>query len=152
MVETNRATGVENGLDTRLTSAEGTIADHTTAINDEILRATNAELAIRNDFATGDMLTLRSANAYTDKRIDNLEKDMSSGIASAAALSAVSTPAVKKGQLAFSGGYGYHNSQSAVALGAAMGLANKWSMNAGVALSNSNTTFRAGTTYVIDLF
>ncbi len=139
------ATEVEN-RNAAIATAKGEAIESANAYTD------NTALAIRNDFASGDTLTLAKANAYTDERVNELEKDMSSGIASATALSAVSVPNVKKGQLAVSGGYGYYNSQSAFALGAAVGLTSKWSANVGAALSDRNATFRAGTSYLIDLF
>ncbi len=87
-----------------------------------------------------------------NERFDHLEKDMSAGIASAAALSAVEVTNVTRGEVSVGGGYGYHNSQSAVAFGAAMGLTDNWSVNAGAGISGSNTTFRAGTNYKFKLF
>ncbi len=97
-------------------------------------------------------LALGSANAYTDERVDKLDKDLSAGIASAVALSAVATTGVQKGEVAVSGGYGYYNGQSAAAFGAAMGLSNRWSVNAGAGLSNADVSFRAGTSYKFKLF
>ncbi len=100
----------------------------------------------------GNALTLNQARAYTDERVEKLNKDLSSGIASAVALSSVSTSGVQKGEVAVSGGYGYYNGQSAMAFGAAMGLSNRWSVNAGAGLSSSDLAFRAGTTYKFKLF
>lgn len=89
-----------------------------------------------------------------DKRVDKVEKDMSAGVASAVALSSVAVSDVKKGEVSVGGGYGYYNSQSALALGAAMGLTDNWSVNAGAGLgtSGSNVSFRAGTNYKFKLF
>ena len=95
---------------------------------------------------------LKSANDYTDKKIDHLEKDMSAGIASSVALSSVAVSDVKRGEVSMGGGYGYFNGQSAVAFGAAMGLSDNWSINAGAGISGSNTSFRAGTNYKFKLF
>ncbi|MBO4672623.1 MAG: YadA-like family protein [Alphaproteobacteria bacterium] len=108
--------------------------------------------ALDKAIADQSALALGSANAYTDARIDKLDKDLSAGIASAVALSAVATTGVQKGEVAVSGGYGYHNGQSAAAFGAAMGLSNRWSVNAGAGLSNADVSFRAGTSYKFKLF
>ena len=59
---------------------------------------------------------------------------------------------VQKGEVAVSGGYGYYNGQSAAAFGAAMGLSNRWSVNAGAGVSSSDVSFRAGTTYKFKVF
>ena len=87
-----------------------------------------------------------------DTKVNALEKDLSAGIASAAAMSSVAVSNVAKGEVSVGGGYGYYNSQSAVALGAAMGLTDNWSVNAAAGLSDSNITFRAGTNYKFKLF
>ena len=113
------------------------------------------EVAMNNmfDYAdTRDALVLNQANAYTDKRIEKLDKDLSAGIASSAALSSVAVSGVKKGELSFGAGFGHHNSQSAAAFGAVMGLSDSWSVNAGAGFSNSNVTVRAGTNYKFKLF
>ena len=108
--------------------------------------------ALDKAIADQSSLALVSANAYTDERIDKLDKDLSAGIASAVALSSVATTGVQKGEVAVSGGYGYYNGQSAAAFGAAMGLTNRWSVNAGAGLSNADVSFRAGTSYKFKLF
>jgi len=113
------------------------------------------EVAMNNmrDYAdTRDALVLNQANAYTDKRIEKLDKDLSAGIASSAALSSVAVSGVKKGEVSFGAGFGHHNSQSAAAFGAVMGLSDGWSVNAGAGFSNSNVTVRAGTNYKFKLF
>jgi autotransporter adhesin len=113
------------------------------------------EVAMNNmrDYAdTRDALFLNQANAYTDKRIEKLDKDLSAGIASSAALSSVAVSGVKKGEVSFGAGFGHHNSQSAAAFGAVMGLSDGWSVNAGAGFSNSNVTVRAGTNYKFKLF
>ena len=74
-----------------------------------------------------DKYTLKSANEYTDARVNALEKKLSAGIASASAM-------------------------SAVAVGAAMGVTNNWSVNAAVGLADSNVSCRAGTNYKFKLF
>ena len=99
-----------------------------------------------------DKYTLKSANEYTDARVNDMEKKLSSGIASASAMSAVAVSNVSKGEVSVGGGYGYYNSRSAVAVGAAMGVTNNWSVNAAVGLSDSNVSCRAGTNYKFKLF
>ncbi|MBO4583121.1 MAG: YadA C-terminal domain-containing protein, partial [Alphaproteobacteria bacterium] len=125
------------------------------AVDNEVARATAQEAAIRNDFVAGDAATLAKANAYTDKKVDTLEKNVSGGVAAATALSSVAVSNVRKGEVSVGGGYGYYNNQSAVALGAAMGLTDRWSVNAGAGLATGDKTqmtFRAGTNYKFKLF
>lgn len=157
------------------------IADNKTAIESEVARATAAEIeldgkiaqntsAIESEVANriaGDAMTLDAAKAYvdsknelalksaydyTDRKVDALEDELSAGIASSAAMSSVAVSGVGKGEVSVGGGYGYYNSQSAIALGAAMGLTDNWSVNAAAGLADSNVTFRAGTNYKFKLF
>ena len=110
---------------------------------------------LRADFATADINILNSANAYTHSKVKELEKDMSGGVAAATALSAVSVSGVNKGEVSVGGGYGYYNGQSAMAFGAAMGLSDRWSINAGAGLASGDSTqfsIRAGTNYKFKLF
>ena len=130
-------------------------ADLQDAIDNEVARATAQEQAIRNDFAAGDAATLARANAYTDHKVDTLEKNVSGGVAAATALSSVAVSNVKRGEVSVGAGYGYYNDQSAVAFGAAMGLTDRWSVNAGAGLATGDKTqmsFRAGTNYKFKLF
>ena len=130
-------------------------ADLQDAIDNEVARATAQEQTIRNDFAAGDAATLARANAYTDQRVDTLEKNVSGGVAAATALSSVAVSNVKRGEVSVGAGYGYYNDQSAVAFGAAMGLTDRWSVNAGAGLATGDKTqmsFRAGTNYKFKLF
>ena len=130
-------------------------ADLQNAIDNEVTRATAQEAVIRNDFAAGDAATLARANAYTDQRVDTLEKNVSGGVAAATALSSVAVSNVKRGEVSVGAGYGYYNDQSAVAFGAAMGLTDRWSVNAGAGLATGDKTqmsFRAGTNYKFKLF
>ena len=168
--ETTRAQGVEQDLQTSINDEANTRAAADTAemnariakdttlqnnIDNEVARATAQEAAIRADFAAADALTLSSANAYTDKKVDTLEKNVSGGVAAATALSAVSVSNVKKGEMSVGGGYGYYNNQSAMAFGAAMGLSDNWSINAGAGIASGDKTqvsFRAGTNYKFKLF
>ena len=145
---------------------DGLIADEATAraaadtelrnsVENEIARATAAETALRNEFAAGDAETLARANAYTDHQVDVLEKNVSGGVAAATALSSVAVSNVKRGEVSVGGGYGYYNNQSALALGAAMGLTDRWSINAGAGLATGDKaqfSFRAGTNYKFKLF
>ena len=172
--ERDRATAIENALSDRITAnadaivtekdraiaaeeeLDGKIATNTAAIAQETtVRIAGDELPLGAAKAYTDAqneLTLRAANEYTDNRVNTLEKELSAGIASAAAMSSVAVSGVSKGEVSVGGGYGYYNSQSAVALGAAMGLTDNWSINAAAALSDSNVSFRAGTNYKFKLF
>ena len=149
VTEKDRATAVEEELDGKIATNTAAIAQETTdrIAGDELtLGAAKAYTDAQNE------LTLRAANEYTDNRVNTLEKELSAGIASAAAMSSVAVSGVSKGEVSVGGGYGYYNSQSAVALGAAMGLTDNWSINAAAALSDSNVSFRAGTNYKFKLF
>ena len=87
--------------------------------------------------------------------MNTLEKNVSGGVAAATALSSVEVSNVKKGEVSVGGGYGYYNSQSAMAFGAAMGLSDNWSINAGAGIASGDKTqvaFRAGTNYKFKLF
>lgn len=124
-------------------------------IDNEVARATAQEAAIRGEFAAADAATLNQANAYTDAKVDTLEKNVSGGIAAATALSAVEVSNVKRGEMSVGGGYGYYNGQSAGAFGMAMGLSDNWSVNAGAGIASGDKTqvaFRAGTNYKFKLF
>lgn len=110
---------------------------------------------LRGEFAAADALTLNKANAYTDSKVKSLEKNMSGGVAAATALSAVSVANVNRGEVSVGGGYGYFNGQSAMAFGAAMGLSDSWSINAGAGIASGDSTqfsIRAGTNYKFKLF
>ena len=96
--------------------------------------------------------SVEMANAYTDRRIEDLDKNLSAGVAGAVALSAVATSGVERGEVSVGAGYGYFNGQSAAAFGATMGLSNRWSINAGAGISNADVSFRAGTNYKFKLF
>lgn len=110
---------------------------------------------LRADFATADINVLNSANAYTHSKVKELERNVSGGVAAATALSAVSVGNVERGEVSVGGGYGYYNGQSAMAFGAAMGLSDSWSINAGAGLASGDSTqfsIRAGTNYKFKLF
>ena len=147
--EVARATAAEVELD-------GKIALNTTAIEEEVAnRIAGDEMTLASAKAYVDSkneLALKSAYDYTDSKVNALEEDLSAGIASAAAMSSVAVSGVGKGEVSVGGGYGYYNSQSAIALGAAMGLSDNWSVNAAAGLADSNVTFRAGTNYKFKLF
>nr|MBQ0091628.1 YadA-like family protein [Candidatus Enterousia merdequi] len=124
-------------------------------IEQEVATARAAEDLIRSKFEAADAATLQTANAYTDKKVDTLEKNVSGGVAAATALSAVEVSNVKKGEMSVGGGYGYYNGQSAVAVGAALGLCDSWSVNAGAGIAQGDKTqfsVRAGANYKFKLF
>ncbi|MBR6838755.1 MAG: YadA C-terminal domain-containing protein, partial [Alphaproteobacteria bacterium] len=125
------------------TTTEEHLVSLDNAIGAEVDRAKAAESALRSDLAT------------TDAKVNALEKNVSGGVAAATALSAVEVSNVKKGEMSVGGGYGYYNSQSAMALGAALGLSDNWSVNAGAGIASGDKTqvsFRAGTNYKFKLF
>ena len=97
-------------------------------------------------------LALNQSVAYTNERVSELDKELSSGIASAVALSSVAVSNVERGEVSVGAGYGYYNGRSAAAFGAAMGLSNRWSVNAGAGVSDADVSFRAGTNYKFKLF
>ena len=152
----DEANGYTDGkIDTEKTARESADQELQDAIEAEAGRATAAENALRNEFASANAETLARANAYTDKKVDTLEKNVSGGVAAATALSAVSVSNVKRGEVSVGGGYGYYNDQSAVALGATMGLSDNWSVNAGAGVATGDKTqfaIRAGTNYKFKLF
>ena len=150
--EMARARDEESAIRDEFAVADADLQD---AIDNEAARAQAAESALRNEFASANAETLAKANAYTDKKVDTLEKNVSGGIAAATALSAVAVSNVAKGEVSVGGGYGYYNDQSAVALGATMGLSDRWSVNAGAGLATGDKTqfaIRAGTNYKFKLF
>ena len=144
-----------SGITTSATNMAALVLNPTSA-TDTTLTTTAAVAAADNYVLNTSMAytdaKLKQINAYTDERVDKLDKNLSSGIASAIALTSVSASGVQKGEVAVSGGYGYYNGQSAAAFGAAMGLSNRWSVNAGAGVSNSDVSFRAGTTYKFKAF
>ena len=154
--EVARATAAETELDGKILANATNIAANTTAIADEVanrIAADDAVLASAKAYADAqNSMSLQAANDYTDVRFNELDKELSAGIASVAAMSSVAVSNVGKGELSVGGGYGYYNSQSAIALGAAMGISDNWSVNAAAGLSDSNVTFRAGTNYKFKLF
>lgn len=104
------------------------------------------------DFYYGDAAASGAAFGKLSDKISDVNKELSAGIANVAALSAVAVSDVKCGEVSFGGGYGYHNSQSAVAFGAAVGLTDNWSMNAGIGFNDYDVTVRAGTNVKFKLF
>lgn len=114
---------------------------------------TNAVLANDAIAANADAIALNSAAiSKLENSVNDIEKDLSAGIASVAALSSVAVSDVARGEVSMGGGYGYHNGESAAAFGFAIGLTDNWSMNAGAGISSADTTFRAGTNYKFKLF
>ena len=148
-------TALQNNIDAEALARANADTNLQNNIDNEVARATAQEAAIRGEIAAADARTLANANAYTDKKVDTLEKNVSGGVAAATALSSVEVSNVKKGEVSVGGGYGYYNSQSAMAFGAAMGLSDNWSINAGAGIASGDKTqvaFRAGTNYKFKLF
>lgn len=148
-------TALQNNIDAEALARANADTNLQNNIDNEVARATAQEAAIRGEIAAADALTLSKANSYTDSRVNTLEKNVSGGVAAATALSSVEVSNVKKGEVSVGGGYGYYNSQSAMALGAAMGLSDNWSINAGAGIASGDKTqvaFRAGTNYKFKLF
>ncbi len=148
-------TTLQNNIDAEALARANADTNLQNNIDNEVARATAQEAAIRGEIAAADALTLSKANSYTDSRVNTLEKNVSGGVAAATALSSVEVSNVKKGEVSVGGGYGYYNSQSAMALGAAMGLSDRWSINAGAGIASGDKTqvaFRAGTNYKFKLF
>ena len=148
-------TTLQNNINAEATARQAADTTLQNNIDNEVARATAQEAAIRGEFAAADAATLSKANSYTDSRVNTLEKNVSGGVAAATALSSVEVSNVKKGEVSLGGGYGYYNSQSAMAFGAAMGLSDNWSINAGAGIASGDKTqvaFRAGTNYKFKLF
>lgn len=158
-VRANADTALQANIDAETTRATTAEAGLQQAITDEATARENADMQLQNQInqsiALADYQTLSKANSYTDTRVNTLEKNVSGGVAAATALSAVNVGNVKKGEVSVGGGYGYYNSQSAMAFGAAMGLSDRWSVNAGAGIASGDKTqmtFRAGTNYKFKLF
>lgn len=148
-------TTLQNNIDAEALARANADTTLQNNIDNEVARATAQEAAIRGEIAAADALTLSKANSYTDSRVNTLEKNVSGGVAAATALSSVGVSNVKKGEMSVGGGYGYYNNQSAMAFGAAMGLSDNWSINAGAGIASGDKTqvaFRAGTNYKFKLF
>ena len=154
--EVSRATAAEAELDGKIATNATNIATNKTAIETEVANRISADDAVlANAKAYADAqgtMSLQAAKDYTDVRFDELDQELSAGVASAVAMSSVAVSNVGKGELSVGGGYGYYNNQSAIAFGAAMGISDNWSVNAAAGLSDSNVTFRAGTNYKFKLF
>ena len=98
---------------------------------------------------------LRNDINALDSKVNELDENLSAGIASSVALSSVAVANVQRGEMSVGGGYGNYNSKSAVAFGAALGITDNWSANAGVGLgfgSDTKASFRVGTNYKFKLF
>ena len=96
-----------------------------------------------------------ATKGFVSHELDKLEKNISGGVAAATALSSVEVSNVEQGEMSVGGGYGYYNGESAGAFGAALGLTNDWSVNAGAGIATGDKTqvsFRAGTNYKFKLF
>ncbi len=125
--------------------------------------------AIKTAIDAGDAVTLSEAQKYADagdaklrndinaldSKVNELDENLSAGIASSVALSSVAVANVQRGEMSVGGGYGNYNSKSAVAFGAALGITDNWSANAGVGLGfgkDTKASFRVGTNYKFKLF
>jgi len=151
-------------LDTEVANANNAIGSLSTLDTTNGVLDNNASVAanlqnldtalnnVRTATAANDQLVLNQSVAYTDERVDRLDKELSSGIASAVALSSVAVSDVNRGEVSVGAGYGYYNGRSAAAFGAVMGLTNRWSVNAGAGVSDADVSFRAGTNYKFKLF
>lgn len=128
------------------------VLDSTASVATNLQNLDTALNNVRTNAAAQNQLTLNQAVAYTDERVDRLDKELSSGVASAVALSSVAVSNVHRGEVSVGAGYGYYNGRSAAAFGAAMGLTNRWSVNAGAGVSDADVSFRAGTNYKFKLF
>lgn len=128
------------------------VLDNTASVATNLQNLDTALNDVRVNAAARNQLTLNQAVAYTDERVSELDKELSSGIASAVALSSVAVSNVGRGEMSVGAGYGYYNGRSAAAFGAAMGLSNRWSVNAGAGISDADVSFRAGTNYKFKLF
>ncbi len=152
---TTTVRGALDALDAGLSAHEDTLGDMT-ALSGAHVSATNTvaqnldQLSMAVDAAADSAVA--TARTYTDQRVESLDKNLSAGVAGAVALSSVAVSGVERGEVSVGAGYGYFNGQSAAAFGAAMGLTNRWSINAGAGISNADVSFRAGTNYKFKLF
>jgi len=159
LTKTNETLGLTNDALT----AVNTELENTNAHFNTELTKTNETVAAHSEAIShlNDVIMLNGAAASADMRADldslsheisHVGKELSAGIANVAALSAVAVSDVKQGEVSFGGGYGYHNSQSAVAFGTAVGLTDNWSVNAGLGFNDYDVTVRAGTNVKFKLF
>lgn len=121
----------------------GQIANEAAARASEDAKLQSAIDANRNDIA------------MLDSKMNDLDENLSAGIASSVALSSVAVANVQKGEMSVGGGYGNYNSKSAMAFGAALGITDNWSANAGVGFGfgkDTKASFRVGTNYKFKLF
>ncbi|MBQ0013050.1 MAG: YadA C-terminal domain-containing protein [Proteobacteria bacterium] len=121
----------------------GKIAEEAAARANEDAKLQSAIDANRNDIA------------MLDSKMNDLDENLSAGIASSVALSSVAVANVQKGEMSIGGGYGNYNSKSAMAFGAALGITDNWSANAGVGFGfgkDTKASFRVGTNYKFKLF
>ncbi len=140
-----------NALDTALSTAEANIDANTAAIA-TLNAGEDVAGSVRNIIKSYAFAGAEGAYEYAEKLVDTLDENLSAGIASAVALSSVAVSDVRRGEMSVGAGYGYFNGQSAAAFGAAMGISNRWSVNAGAGVSGYDVSFRAGTNYKFKLF
>ena len=147
----NESTGLFARVESHSTAIDTLNGDE--SVNGSVANQVATALALNTaDIAQRDALTLGQANAYTDSRVETLDKNLSSGIASAVALSSVAVGGLRRGEMSVGAGYGYFNGQSAAAFGAAVGLSSRWSINAGAGVSGYDVSFRAGTNFKFKVF
>lgn len=130
-------------------NSELTKTNEAVVANAEAISHLNDVIMLNGSAATAEMRADLDDLAH---EISHVGKELSAGIANVAALSAVAVSDVKQGEVSFGGGYGYHNSQSAVAFGTAVGLTDNWSVNAGLGFNDYDVTVRAGTNVKFKLF
>lgn len=95
----------------------------------------------------GDARTLASANAYSRSLVDDLEGDLSGGIAAVASMPAM--PALEAGQKAVSVGTGHYNGESALGLAAGFAPVTGLTLSVGVSgAQRGGAVFRSGASYV----
>ena len=109
-------------------------------IDSEVTDRGNADTAVRGEFAAADL--------KLDGRIDDLEEEMSSGIAMSLAIQDIWIPAGKTSGLAF--GSGFYNGRTAVALSGAVRTSPNLIFNGGIGVGLESGTIggRIGTQYV----
>lgn len=149
---------LNDGIEAEATARQTADATLQGNIDAEATARQNADAALQtaiNNINTASVAAVDALDARVaglDNKVNDMNKDLSAGIAGAVALSSVEVSNVKKGEVSVGGGYGYFNGESAAAFGAAMGLTDNWSVNAGAGISGNQTAFRAGTNYKFKLF
>ena len=152
--------GEEDGLVAKLdalTGAEGEDVSLVGAINlNSAAIANNAgKIETLTEAISASNTKLQNDVFALDSKVNELDENLSAGIASSVALSSVAVANVQKGEMSVGGGYGNYNSKSAMAFGAALGITDNWSANAGVGFGfgkDTKASVRVGTNYKFKLF